>query len=118
MGDDEPLDAWAARRATRLRPVGERKAVHLGGDPHRAAHIAPDTPRLIVEWDGYAWQPGDHGRQLCRRLPHPQPRPGTTEGRDDAAPAVTDGTGNRPPPQTVTRCRFCRTLAEQRQASL
>ena len=57
MADDEPLDRWAARREKRLRPVGERKAVHLGDGPQRAAHLDPDAPRLIVEWDGYQWVP-------------------------------------------------------------
>ncbi|MER8097151.1 DUF6087 family protein [Streptomyces goshikiensis] len=51
---DEPLDRWAARRAQRLRPVGERKAVTLVPGSH-AAHVHPDAPRLILEWDGYQW---------------------------------------------------------------
>ena len=57
MGADEHLEELAARRDKRLRPVSEKKVVLLGGDPQRASHLAPDTPRLIVEWDGYTWQP-------------------------------------------------------------
>ncbi|MEV5880775.1 DUF6087 family protein [Streptomyces sp. NPDC052101] len=57
MGElgDEPLSEWAARRAVRLRPVGERRAVTLSTGPQRAAHLDRDTPRLIMEWDGYQW---------------------------------------------------------------
>ncbi|MFH8640338.1 DUF6087 family protein [Streptomyces goshikiensis] len=49
---DEPLDRWAARRAKRLRPVGERKAVTLVPGAH-GSHVHPNAPRLILEWDGY-----------------------------------------------------------------
>jgi uncharacterized protein DUF6087 len=31
--------------------------VSLGSGPWRAEHVDPRAPRLIVEWDGYAWQP-------------------------------------------------------------
>ncbi|MFD6468914.1 DUF6087 family protein [Streptomyces goshikiensis] len=51
---DEPLDRWAARRAKRLRPVGERKAVTLVPGAH-GSHVHPNAPRLILEWDGYQW---------------------------------------------------------------
>ncbi|MFJ9817690.1 DUF6087 family protein [Streptomyces sp. NPDC101151] len=45
MGDpgDEPLNEWADRRAARLRPVGERRAVTLGTGPQHAAHLDRDT---------------------------------------------------------------------------
>ncbi|MEU8526434.1 DUF6087 family protein [Streptomyces sp. NPDC048629] len=83
--DDEPLEQWAARRDGRLRPVGERKAVPLGSGQRRGAHIAPDAPRLIVEWDGHAWQPVtlvDDYAAACRILnPTPEPPPA------DAPPA-------------------------------
>ncbi|MFF8268351.1 DUF6087 family protein [Streptomyces sp. NPDC016562] len=54
---EEPLERWAARRQGRLRKPGELKAVTLGTGPQRAAHVDPDAPRLILEWDGFAWQP-------------------------------------------------------------
>lgn len=38
----------------RLRPVGERKAVHLVGPP-RAPHVDREAPRVVLEWDGYQW---------------------------------------------------------------
>ncbi|MFF7127961.1 DUF6087 family protein [Streptomyces sp. NPDC008240] len=50
-------ERWAERRDKRLRPVGERNAVHLGDGPQRAAHLAPDAPRLIMEWDSCQWVP-------------------------------------------------------------
>ncbi|WP_328923298.1 DUF6087 family protein [Streptomyces sp. NBC_00190] len=55
--DDEPLAHWAARRQGRLRKPGELKAITLGTGPLRAAHLDPDAPRMILEWDGFAWQP-------------------------------------------------------------
>ncbi|MFI6584566.1 DUF6087 family protein [Embleya sp. NPDC050493] len=54
MSEDESLERWAARRAQRLRPVGERKAVHLVGPP-RAPHVDREAPRVVLEWDGYQW---------------------------------------------------------------
>ncbi|WP_251072916.1 DUF6087 family protein [Streptomyces sp. ISL-43] len=75
---DEPLERWAARREKRLRPVGEKKAVTLGAGHQRAAHVDPDAPRLILEWDGYAWQPvttvEDYAAAL-RLLNPPPPAP-------------------------------------------
>ncbi|MGW0764132.1 DUF6087 family protein [Streptomyces sp. NPDC002676] len=57
MDAEESLEERAARRAARLRAVGERRAVPLGPGPQRAAHLNPDAPRLIVEWDGCQWAP-------------------------------------------------------------
>ncbi|MYW02532.1 DUF6087 family protein [Streptomyces sp. SID3343] len=55
--DDEPLEQWLERRdARREESRGRRKAVPLGEGPWRAEHVNPRAPRLIVEWDGYAWQ--------------------------------------------------------------
>ncbi|MFE9792901.1 DUF6087 family protein [Streptomyces goshikiensis] len=54
---DEPLERWAARRQGRLRKPGELTAITLGTGPQRAAHVDPDAPRMILEWDGFAWQP-------------------------------------------------------------
>ncbi|MEU3408846.1 DUF6087 family protein [Streptomyces sp. NPDC006670] len=53
--EDEPLDHWAARREGRLRKPGELKSVTLAPGPQQAAHVNPDAPRLILEWDGYQW---------------------------------------------------------------
>lgn len=53
--EDEPLHHWAARRDGRLRKPGELKAIMLGPGPQRAAHLDPDAPRLILEWDGFQW---------------------------------------------------------------
>ncbi|MFB6518714.1 DUF6087 family protein [Streptomyces sp. NPDC056401] len=54
--EDEPLAQWAARREGRLRKPGERKAITLAAGPQRAAHVNPEAPRLVLEWDGFAWQ--------------------------------------------------------------
>ncbi|MCY0931517.1 DUF6087 family protein [Streptomyces sp. H27-H1] len=68
---EEPLDRWAARRQGRLRKPGELKAITLSTGPARAAHVDPDAPRLILEWDGFAWQvlmTVDNYADACRAL--------------------------------------------------
>lgn len=55
--DDEPLDDWAARREARRPTPGDRKAVPLGDGPERGAHVCPDAPRGMLEWDGHRWVP-------------------------------------------------------------
>ena len=55
MDEDEPLEWWAARRDARRRQPGTRKAVLLDGSG--ATHLNPTAPRLVLEWDGYTWQP-------------------------------------------------------------
>ncbi|MFJ4777351.1 DUF6087 family protein [Streptomyces sp. NPDC088762] len=76
--EDEPLDRWAARREGRLRRTGELKAVTLGTGPQRAAHLDPEVPRLILEWDGFQWVAlavVEDYAAACRRLrPVPQAR--------------------------------------------
>ncbi|MEV7525841.1 DUF6087 family protein [Streptomyces sp. NPDC091371] len=79
--EDEPLEQWAARRQGRLRKPGELKAVTLSTGPHRAAHVDPEAPRLILKWDGFAWQPltlAPHYAAACQILnpaPAPQQQP-------------------------------------------
>ncbi|WAL73537.1 DUF6087 family protein [Kitasatospora sp. YST-16] len=53
--DEEPLGQWLERRDARRRRPGTRKAVPLDGS--RATHLDPQAPRMVLEWDGYAWQP-------------------------------------------------------------
>ncbi|MFI1767390.1 DUF6087 family protein [Streptomyces sp. NPDC020800] len=95
MGEpgDEPLSEWAGRRAACLRPVGERRAVTLGTGPQRAAHLDHNAPRMIVEWDGYQWQPVTtvdnyaaaqrmlHGIEGDGRMDLPAPGPNPMIGR-------------------------------------
>ncbi|MGP3684554.1 DUF6087 family protein [Streptomyces sp. IBSNAI002] len=102
---DEPLERWAARRQGRLRKPGELKAITLGTGPQRAAHVDPDAPRLILEWDGFAWQPlmPVENYAAARRVLNPQPEStpaeqveatGTVTGRNPLAP----GTGRHRKP--------------------
>jgi len=56
MGD-EPLEEWAENRARRRPARGERRGTPLGDRRERGAHVAPDTPRGIQEWDGHRWVP-------------------------------------------------------------
>ncbi|MFE4633104.1 DUF6087 family protein [Streptomyces sp. NPDC056773] len=76
--NDEPLDRWAARRQGRLRKPGELKVITLGSGPHRAAHVDPEAPRMILEWDGFAWQAlmtVENYAAACQILnPAPQPQ--------------------------------------------
>jgi hypothetical protein len=57
--DDEPesFEEWAARREQRRPAPGERRAVPLGDGPQQGAHLDPDAPRGIQEWDGHQWTP-------------------------------------------------------------
>lgn len=56
--DDEPLSHWYADRDQLRRPVGTRDALVLDHEPRPGGHpIFKDVPRLVVEWDGQAWQP-------------------------------------------------------------
>ncbi|MFI1606746.1 DUF6087 family protein [Streptomyces griseofuscus] len=51
-----PLEEWAERRG--LRPArGEWRATPLGDRPEHGAHVDPDAPRGIQEWDGHRWTP-------------------------------------------------------------
>ncbi|MFD9621859.1 DUF6087 family protein [Streptomyces virginiae] len=104
--EDEPLDRWAARRQGRLRKPGEKKAITLNAGPQRAAHLDPDVPRLILEWDGFAWQAltmVEDYAAACRALspfleaaPADQPETtGPITGRNPLAP----GTGRHRKPR-------------------
>ncbi|MEV7777773.1 DUF6087 family protein [Kitasatospora sp. NPDC088351] len=55
--EDEPLAEWYAARSKRRRTPGTRDAITLADGPPRGAHVFADEPRLVVEWDGFAWQP-------------------------------------------------------------
>ncbi|MFE4829152.1 DUF6087 family protein [Streptomyces sp. NPDC056672] len=98
-GPDEPLDSWAARRderrAAHREITGHRRVVVLG-EGARAAHVTPDAPRLLLEWDGTAWatvgvaQDAGQAREFLGHVPPPvvdveasdrQPRLGKGTGR-------------------------------------
>ncbi|MGW4288440.1 DUF6087 family protein [Streptomyces sp. NPDC004673] len=53
---EEPLANWAARRDARRPNPGERRPAPLG-EEGRGAHVAPDAPRGVEEWDGQGWVP-------------------------------------------------------------
>ncbi|MCY0935940.1 DUF6087 family protein [Streptomyces sp. H34-S4] len=92
---DEPLERWAARRQGRLRKPGELKAIPLGTGPQRAAHVDPDAPRLILEWDGFAWQvlmTVENYSAACQIL-NPAPQP---QQRPEPAPPKQPGRHRKP----------------------
>ncbi|WP_353962135.1 DUF6087 family protein [Streptomyces sp. NBC_01285] len=53
----EPLEEWAKRREQRRPEQGERRAAPLDEQPARGAHVHPDAPRGVQEWDGHRWVP-------------------------------------------------------------
>ncbi|GAA1963417.1 DUF6087 family protein [Kitasatospora viridis] len=55
--DDETVTDWYSARANRERPPGVRDALTLDPTTRRGGALFPDTPRLVVEWDGQSWQP-------------------------------------------------------------
>lgn len=79
---DEPLEEWAARRkrrrAAEREVTGTRRVIPLA-EGARAAHIAPDAPRLLLEWDGTAWttvgvaRNADDARAFLGHVPQPVP---------------------------------------------
>ncbi|MET9354765.1 DUF6087 family protein [Streptomyces sp. NPDC006617] len=100
MDDDESLSAWAERRD---RKIGRLRAVPLvAGDGPRGTHLAPDAPRVIQRWNGYAWEPHGFAANLAeaRRILHPdsgavsipEPAPGPV-------PKLGPGTGRHRKPQ-------------------
>lgn len=54
---EEPLEAWAARRESRRRKVGELRAIPLTDGPARGSHVQRELPRVVVRWDGFVWEP-------------------------------------------------------------
>ncbi|MFJ9416664.1 DUF6087 family protein [Streptomyces sp. NPDC101227] len=54
--NEEPLEEWARRREERRAlSKGKLRAVPLTEGPHRGAHVEPEAPRVIQEWDGTQW---------------------------------------------------------------
>ncbi|MDH6113652.1 hypothetical protein P3T36_007919 [Kitasatospora sp. MAP12-15] len=54
--DDETVSDWYAARASYHRPPGTRDALSLAPEVQQVG-LFQDTPRLVLEWDGRAWQP-------------------------------------------------------------
>ncbi|WP_374777130.1 DUF6087 family protein [Streptomyces sp. NBC_01310] len=56
VSEEEPLEAWAKRYLDRRAArIGELRAVPIGGNNGRGAHIDPRAPRVMMRWDGYQW---------------------------------------------------------------
>ncbi|MFI1201675.1 DUF6087 family protein [Streptomyces sp. NPDC020883] len=54
---EEPLEEWARRREGRRNASkGKLRAVPLTSGPNRGAHVEPDAPRVIQEWNGAEWE--------------------------------------------------------------
>ncbi|MFF1904211.1 DUF6087 family protein [Kitasatospora sp. NPDC058218] len=84
--EDEPLEAWYARREGRRRAPGTRDAITLAPGPRRGAHVLRDAPRLVVEWDGFDWQPVAVTESYAEAYPLI-----VRSGARDGAPAPAEG---------------------------
>jgi hypothetical protein len=76
--DDEPLSKWAARRDER-RAGRIRVEVLAPGGPH-AAHVRPESPRLVSRWNGYEWEAVTVASDLAdaQRVMYPHVKPVAT----------------------------------------
>ncbi|MGW7529868.1 DUF6087 family protein [Streptomyces sp. NPDC054783] len=80
MDGEEPLAEWMRkrerRRAADRQITGSRWAVPLASGS-RAAHINPDGPRALLEWDGHTWvtvgvaETADAAREFLGHIPEP-----------------------------------------------
>ncbi|MGF1427119.1 DUF6087 family protein [Kitasatospora sp. LaBMicrA B282] len=57
LGPDDDMQDWYRDRAGRTPAPGTRDAILLDRAAQAGAHPFDDTARLVVEWDGTAWQP-------------------------------------------------------------
>lgn len=104
--EDEPLDEWAARREQRRAEqreiIGTRRVLPLTEGP-RASHVAPNSPRLLQEWDGTAWgavgiaQNAEEARAFLGHASQPAPE-SDVEGRTAAHPDLGPGRGRHRKP--------------------
>ncbi|MFB8239691.1 DUF6087 family protein [Kitasatospora purpeofusca] len=101
---EQPLTEWYAERARRRRAPGTRDAITLAPGPRRAAHLFQDVPRLVVEWDGHAWQPVAVAENYAEAYPLiVRPGPGAAPGpvfpqADTPVPLLRKGTGRHRKP--------------------
>lgn len=51
MDTDDPLAAYNKRRRAPMDEVRRHRPVHDG-----ARHLRPDEPRVLEQWDGFAYQ--------------------------------------------------------------
>lgn len=52
LNADDPLAAYTKRRHPPMDVHRRHRPTHGGG----AAHLRPEEPRLLEEWDGFAYQ--------------------------------------------------------------
>ncbi|MFD9793452.1 DUF6087 family protein [Streptomyces sp. NPDC059070] len=99
---EEPLEEWARRREERrARSAGKLRAIPLTRGPHQGAHIEPDTPRVIQEWNGSEWVAVGVAEDLAaaKALLYP-PRPAEDGSAEWDCPPPGEGGGRhrRPSP--------------------
>ncbi|MFH8257713.1 DUF6087 family protein [Streptomyces roseolus] len=95
---EEPFSQWAERwlqrRASR---VGEYDAVPLTRGPRRGAHVNPNEPRVIVQWDGYQWQPVSVAGSYAEAQRFLNPPPRVTAPPPEAPMPKPKGRHRKPP---------------------
>ncbi|MFF9074491.1 DUF6087 family protein [Streptomyces sp. NPDC014872] len=93
--EDEPLAEWARRRdERRARATGRLRAVALAEGPYRAAHVDPNAPRAIQEFDGTQWVTLSLAVDLAaaKAVLYP-PQPEAERPAEWDRPAMAKGTG-------------------------
>lgn len=53
--DDEPLSRWVERRDAKIGRL--RSMPIVAGEGPKGAHLNPDAPRAVEQWNGHAWEP-------------------------------------------------------------
>ncbi|MFZ3491773.1 DUF6087 family protein [Streptomyces sp. 5.8] len=93
--EDEPLADWARKRdERRARATGRLRAVPLTDGPLGAAHVDPNAPRAIQEFDGTQWVTLSIAVNLAtaKTVLYP-PQPKSERPAEWDRPAMTKGTG-------------------------
>ncbi|MCZ4102901.1 DUF6087 family protein [Streptomyces sp. H39-C1] len=101
---EEPLEEWARRREERRdASKGKLRAVPLASGPNRGAHVEPDAPRVIQQWNGTEWETVGVVDNLAaaKALLHP-PQPVEVKPTQWDPPSYGKGPGRhrRPTPAT------------------
>ncbi|MET8288365.1 DUF6087 family protein [Streptomyces sp. NPDC005132] len=99
MGE-EPLSDWAKRRDAKIGRLRASPITPQGGP--KGAHVNPDAPRAIEQWNGHSWEISSYAPNLreAQRLLHPQPIQEPKAPKDHAPQVLGSGTGKHRKPHS------------------